>query len=157
MATKDDRKNTVWSYNLNTHKLSALFPNDAKLVLDLSPVVGGLTQQQELVYQYGIKQWISSNYAAEKTPAGKIASAEADFNGLVEKGIEIIGEGKIGLIGRSRANAAPRTQDGLVKDKLNTMTEDQAKAMLIAVDMGAVKFSDDVLASIKIIAGVEEE
>lgn len=149
MDKKDERKNTSWVYNLTTHVLNALFPNDAKLVLDLSDLVKGLTQQQELVYQYGIKQWISSNYAAEKTPADKIASAEADFLSLCEHGIELLGEGKIGLKNRERANAKPKNQDGIVSSVLDKMTQAEAKSALYMVSIGAVKFSDEMLAKIK--------
>ena len=141
---KDERKNVAWNYNLNTHKLSGLFPNDLKLVMDLTPLVGGMTEQQELVYQYGIKQWVSSNYAAEKAPADKIKSAEADFAGLVENGIELFGEGKIGLKGRVRANSAPRTLDKAVDAQFTTLTAEQIKSLFAVADAGIAPISKEL-------------
>lgn len=151
------RAKTLWTYNLNSHMLTGLYPNDSKLVLDLTVLVKGLSQQQELVYQYGVKQWLASNYAACKTSKEKIASAEADFEDLLTKGITLLGEGKIGIIGRERANAAPRTQDKLVLEKLATMTVEDCLSAVNMEKLGFMKFSNELLTEIKRKAGLLEE
>lgn len=140
---QNERKNTSWAYNLNTHKLSALYPDDKKAEFDLTQLVSGLTQQQELVYQYGIKQWLASNYASCKTPQEKIDSANADFADLVKSGITLLGEGKIGVIGRTRANGSPKTMDAKVENL--TMNKAEIKSALMAAKMGLVKFTPEMI------------
>lgn len=121
---KDERKNASWSYNLNTKQVSVLYPSDVKGKFDLMPLVSGLNEQQELMYYYGFKQWVSSNYSACKTSKEKLESAEADYLGLIDKGIEIIGDGKIGLKGRERSNAnSVKTQLSTAKSAMELMAK----------------------------------
>lgn len=121
---QDERKNAVWSYNLLTHVATVLYPSDIKGRFDLMSMVTGLTEQQELMYYYGFKQWVSSNYSSCKTAKEKLESAEADYLGLIEHGIEIIGDGKIGLKNRERSNAnSTKTQLSQAKSALELMTK----------------------------------
>lgn len=144
MAKDEARKNAVWTYNFNTHSLSVLFPNDQRENFDLSTLVDGMNQQQEIVYQYGFKQLMSSNWAAEKTVADKVKSAQVDYEDLLAGKAVIIGEGKIGFAGRTRANSAPKTIDKAVEAKFTTLTLEEVDSMLTLATAGIVPISAEL-------------
>jgi hypothetical protein len=146
MAEKE-RKNTSWQYNATTHKLTALYNDGVNQVFDLTSLIDGMTQQQELVYQYGVKQWLASNFAGCPNPADKRKSAEEDFANLVEKGIELFGEGKIGIIGKERANKA--NMDKTVDNKYTTLSLEEIEATLTMVKVGMIKLSAEMLAKVE--------
>lgn len=146
MAEKE-RKNTSWMYNVVTHILTALYPDGVNQVFDLSELVTGLSTQQELIYQYGVKQWLASNFAGCPSPADKRKSADEDFAGLNEKGIELFGEGKIGIIGKERANRA--TIDKAVDNKYTTLSADEINSALTMAKIGLVKLSPEMVAKLE--------
>lgn len=139
-----ERKNATWTYNFNTHNLSVTFPNDQRANFDLSALTTGMTQQQEIIYQYGVKQLFASNWAAEKVVADKIDSANADYEDLIAGHATLFGEGKIGFIGRTRANSAPRTIDKAVDVKLTSLTKEQCESLLMVADAGIAPISAEM-------------
>ncbi len=101
------KKKAVWFYTLGNHVLTVNFPDGQSADFDLTKLITGMTTTQELGFQYGIKQWLSSNYASCKTTEDKIASARDDYKGLIEHGLELSDGGKtIGIVGKTRSNAA---------------------------------------------------
>lgn len=140
-----DRKKSAWSYSLVTHIMEVLFPTGEKRHYNLSKQIVGMTATQELGFYYGIKQWFASNGAAFKDAAAKITSYEADYNGLIEHGLELAGEGKIRIIGsgsqksvevaeakrlKSELTAHVDIEMILAMKKLNiSLTADQAKIL----------------------------
>jgi hypothetical protein len=100
-------KKTSWTYTLGNHILEANFPDGSSATFDLTRCVKDMTQTQELGFQYGIKQWMSSNYASCETVEERIESAKADYKGLIEHGLELSEGGKtMGIVGKVRSNAA---------------------------------------------------
>lgn len=140
---KSERKNSVWTYNFNTHSLSVTFPNDRRENFDLSNLVSGMNQQQEIIYQYGVKQLLASNWAAEKTIDDKIVSAMADYNDLTAGNATLFGEGKIGF-GRTRVNAGKSNFVKTVENKFTTMTMDECKSLLVVADAGIAPISQEL-------------
>lgn len=104
---KETRKNMSWKYSATDHVLTAVFPSGTEKNYNLSNRVHGMAFSDELIYQYGIRQWLSSNAAAEKEEEDKIASFRRDFNEFMEKGLELSEGGtKISVVGRERANSS---------------------------------------------------
>ena len=104
---EDKKKKTTWTYVMGNHTLTADFPDGSSEVFDLTRCVQGMTATQELGFQYGIKQWFSSNYASCETIADRISSAKEDYKGLIEHGLELSEGGKtMGIVGKVRSNAA---------------------------------------------------
>ena len=91
---------------------------------------------------YGKKQWIADNGASAKTEADRIDAMKAAYAEAVEKGVELSEEGKVKVIGKTRANAAPKTQDALILPKLSTFTKDEVKALKGAIKLGLIKVSE---------------
>jgi hypothetical protein len=127
--------------------LTALYPDGVNQVFNLSELVKGLSLQQELVFQYGTKQWLASNFAGCPSPADKRKSAEEDFEGLCEKGIELFGEGKIGIIGKERANRV--TIDKAVENKFTSLSLEEVNSTLTMVKIGLIKLSPEMVAKLE--------
>jgi len=101
------KKKAIWTYCLGNHMLTVDFPNGQSVDFDLTKLVTGMTATQELGFQYGVKQWLSSNYASCETIQDRIESAKADYKGLIEHGLELSEGGKtIGIVGKTRSNAS---------------------------------------------------
>lgn len=156
---KVERKKASWVYSLVSHMLEVTFPDGVKGHFDLSKVTVGMPQTQELGFQYGIKQWLASNTADPKVYSSskeKLIKMKEDYEGLIEHGLELRGEGKIGVIGRERSNAgAPRTQDRAVETALNTtLSREEVQSMLTSEKLGIIKLSEEMKA--KLAARLEE-
>jgi hypothetical protein len=124
---KEERKNTAWTYSTLTHMLVANFPEkeyklDGKMVKEaarsteynLTVLVKGMTNTQELGFMYGVKQWLSSNGASFKSTAGKITSYAGDFKGLCEHGLELAGEGKIRVTGTGSKSSEEKAENARI-------------------------------------------
>jgi hypothetical protein len=140
---KSGRKNSVWTYNFNTHNLSVTFPNDRRENFDLTTLVSGMNQQQEIIYQYGVKQLFASNWAAEKTIDDKVTSAMADYDDLCAGHAVLFGEGKIGF-GRTRVNAGKSNFVKTVENKFTTMTLAECESLLVVADAGIAPISQEL-------------
>ena len=144
-----EKKNAVWTFNNNTNVCSVTFPNGTRANYDLSSVVIGLNDQQKLIYMYGFKQLVASNAAAEKLPKDKIASFDADYEDIIAGNVIMFGEGKIGFSGRTRANARPKNDDNVVLPKLATLSSADCQKLLNMVELGFMKFSEELLTQIQ--------
>lgn len=153
--TEKMRKNAVWTFNNNTNVCSVTFPDGKRGNFDLSSVVVGLNPQQKLIYMYGFKQLVSSNAAAEKTSTDKIMSFTADYEDIIAGKVIMFGEGKIGFDGRTRANA--KTYDAKVLEKLETLSPEDCKAMLVMVKQGFMKLSAELLEAVEEKAKSDQE
>ena len=113
----------------------------------------------EIFAYYGRKQWLSDKMALPKGTSERVkldTMIEA-YNDAITKGVELTGEGRIVIIGKERANARPKTADSMVLAKLTTMTVEDCKSAVNMANLGFMKFSPELLAEIKIKAGVVEE
>ena len=99
------KKKSTWTFDSVTHHATVTFPDGKSARFDLKKVFQGAPTTQLCLLYYGFKQWVASNYAAEITIEDRIASAKADYQGLIEHGLEFAGDGGIGIIGRVRSNA----------------------------------------------------
>ena len=112
----------------------------------------------EIFAYYGRKQWLSDKMA---TSAGTSDKDRLDlmieaYNDAITKGVELTGEGRIAIIGKDRANAKPKTVDSLVLAKLATMSVEDCKSAVNMAKLGFMKFSPELLAEIKVKAGIVE-
>ena len=104
-------KQIKWKYMLGGHTLTVDFPagenfEAASKDFHLEFLVKDLSPTQELIMQYGVKQWLSDKYASIKDLADKWESLSINFNDLREKGLELSdGGSKISIVGKERANA----------------------------------------------------
>lgn len=119
---KEARKNMNWSYNAVSHMLTATFPSKRETHYNLTERVRGMAFTDELIYQYGIRQWLSSNAASLKEEEEKIESFRKDFEEMVKNGLELSdGGNKISVVGRERANAGATSETKKAqKEMLNT-------------------------------------
>jgi len=138
------RKKMSWTYSLTSHSMEAQFPTGERRTFNLSTLVVGMSPGQEVMFHYGVKQWMSSNAAAFKTATDKIVSFDADFKGLSEKGVELRGEGQIGILGEGGKARAPKTQDALILPKMSTFTDEEIKSIVGSVALGLITLSDEV-------------
>lgn len=122
IETKVEKKNVVWTYSLVDHVLRVVFPSGTSRIFNLSQRVNGMAASDELMYQYGVKQWMSSNAASKKEEEEKIESFKTDFDEFIKNGLELSEGGtKISVVGRERANAGQGSETRkLQKEVANT-------------------------------------
>jgi hypothetical protein len=137
VETAKEKKNASWNF-INGNCV-VTFPDKSTASFD-SKVINS-----DALKYYGLKQILSDCVANEPVLKDKIQGMRDWYKEAVEKGIEITETGKISIIGKVRANSKPRTADGVVEDKIATMTKEEAKSALYMVSLGAVKFSQEVL------------
>lgn len=144
-----EKKNAVWTFNNLTNAVRVTFPKGETEVYDLSFLVRDVSEVQKLMLMYGFKQFVASNAAAEKAAKDKIKSFNEDYADLKAGHLVMFGEGKLGFSNRERANAAPRTMDKVVLEKLATMTIEDCKSAVNMAKLGFMKFSPELLAEIE--------
>ena len=114
----------------------------------------GLTKQfdfaklpNEVFGYYGKKQWISDQGASAKgtSDSDRLKMMVEAYEEALEKGVELTEEGKVRVVGKTRANAAPKNQDSMVLAKFAILSIADCKAMKTMVSQGFIKLSDDLL------------
>lgn len=93
---------------------------------------------------YGKKQWISDSGASDKGTADidRLDLMKEAYEEAVEKGVTLSETGKVSIIGKERANAAPKTQDAVILPKLSTFSEEELSALKMGIKMGFIKVSE---------------
>lgn len=94
---------------------------------------------------YGVKQLLSDQVANIPDSAEKIAGMRAWFVEACEKGLVITETGKINIVGKTRANAVPRTQDAVITAQFTTLTIDEIKSIEGSVKLGIIKISPEMV------------
>ena len=136
-------KKTNWKLVGNTVKAS--FASGGAASFDLTAIMPKeATETQKALIYYGFKQWVSSNYASEKNDNDRIESASLDYTDLIEKGLEIRESGNLAVVGRARANAAPKTADSVVEAKYTSMSKAEVEGILATASLGVIKISDEM-------------
>jgi hypothetical protein len=106
-------KNIAWGYSPLQKTLTATFPSGREVLFHLGSRVNGMSFSDELMYQYGVRQWLASNSSAIKTSneEEKIAKMRMDFNDFLTSGLELSESGgQIRIRGRERANASANAE-----------------------------------------------
>lgn len=123
---KVERKNVSWKYSLGFHVMTATWPSGYSKDFNLSKIVNGCTPTQELAVYFGLKQWTMSLTADPKvypTPEAKTLKIKELIDGVAEHGLELAGEGNIGVTGRVRANAGVAAENRQIAEKVKSARE----------------------------------
>lgn len=129
-----EKKNMTWSYNTVNKILTATFPSGTTRSFNLSARVNGMAMSDELIFQYGIRQWLSSNAASLKDEKEKIERFMSDFEGFTEKGL-VLSEGGtvISIVGKERSNGTGNAENKAivlqVKNIRKEMDPEKLKAL----------------------------
>lgn len=111
----------------------------------------------EVFAYYGKKQWLADKAASAKGTSDqeKLDMMIEAYNDAVTYGVEITDEGRISIIGKMRANA--KTYDAKVLEKLETLSPEDCRAMLIMVKQGFMKLSAELLEAVEEKAKSDQE
>ena len=106
-------RNISWTYSTVTRTITATFPSGREVGFRISERISNVSFSDELMYQYGVRQWLASNSAAIKTSneEEKIAKMRKDFKDFKVEGLELSESGgQIRIKGRERANASANAE-----------------------------------------------
>lgn len=136
---KDEKKKSSWKKFNGTATIT--MPSGLSKQFDFSKL------SNEVFGYYGKKQWIADQGASPKdtTDAERLKLMVDAYNEALEKGVELTDEGKVRIVGKTRANAAPKNQDNLVLPTFATLNMAELKAMKAMVEKGFMKLSDDLI------------
>ena len=93
-----DKKQISWSKFGDV--AIANFPCGKQIYFDLKPL------DSQTMKFYGSKQWLADQVSAIKDEKEKIAEMQSVYNEAVKCGLELSPTGKVGIIGKTRSNAA---------------------------------------------------
>lgn len=102
----------------------------------------------EVFAYYGKKQWLSDATAGVDADE-RLATMIDTFKEAIKEGVELSETGKISIVGKTRANAAPKTMDAKVLPLLSTFTPAEVAGLKFSVKMGLVKLSPELLAKLE--------
>ena len=103
VVATSDKKNATWM--LVDNKLTVTFPDKSSQSFDM---VEPSSPSGKAFLYYGMKQWLSDNVASEKSINDKLVGMKLAYDEMMEFGLEITETGKIRIVGKVRANAAPK-------------------------------------------------
>lgn len=120
---KKEKKNATWKYSLQTHVLTVTFPDGSEYGFNLGAHTNGMAASDELMFQYGFKQWLASN-AASLAIGEKLEKFKTDYGDFMKSGLELSDNGgNITIIGRVRANGTGGSAAGALGKAVKEITK----------------------------------